>query len=58
VRHDERGQTTTEFLMIVGLVTVISWFVVNQIFPEHRQFVKRLVDMILCDPLFQLATCN
>jgi hypothetical protein len=58
VRHGERGQTTTEFLMIVGLVTVISWFVVNQIFPEHRKFVNWLVDMILCDPLFQLATCN
>lgn len=49
VRRDERGQTTTEYLMIAGLITAIFLMIYPVIDPQLARQLQRVAECVLND---------
>jgi hypothetical protein len=48
----QRGQTTTEFLMISGLVTAIGIAILRYTYGPFQKILQAMVDRIINDPVF------
>ena len=49
VRGDERGQTTTEYLMIAGLMTAIFLLIYPALEPRLARQLQRVAECVLND---------
>jgi len=48
-RRDERGQTTTEYLMIAGLITAIALAIYPVLEPRLARELQRVAECVLND---------
>jgi Flp pilus assembly pilin Flp len=49
LRRDERGQTTTEYLMIAGLITAIFLMIYPALEPQLARQLQRVAECVLND---------
>jgi Flp pilus assembly pilin Flp len=49
MRRDERGQTTTEYLMIAGLITAIALKIYPVLEPRLARELQRVAECVLND---------
>lgn len=44
---DSRGQTTTEYLMVTGFITMVATMVIRVMQEPYQQFLQDLLDWLL-----------